>query len=41
MYSGSPFGRVVALDATTGKEKGVLALPQGEQTAARGIACSQ
>ena len=38
MYFGSPFGRVVALDATTGKEKWVLVLPQGEQTAARGIA---
>lgn len=38
MYFGSPFGRVVALDATTGKEKWVLVLPRDEQTAPRGLA---
>ena len=38
MYFGSPFGRVVALDATTGREKWVLPLSRNEQTAPRGIA---
>lgn len=38
MYFGSPFGRVVALDATTGKELWVHELPPYEQTAPRGLA---
>lgn len=38
MYFGSPFGRVVALDATTGKELWVHQLPGYEQTAPRGLA---
>jgi quinoprotein glucose dehydrogenase len=38
MYFGSPFGRVVALDATTGKELWALKLRKYEQTAPRGIA---
>lgn len=38
MYFGSPFGRVVALDATTGKELWVLPLKKYEQIAPRGLA---
>jgi quinoprotein glucose dehydrogenase len=37
MFLGTPFNRVVALDATTGKEKWVRVLPNNEQTAPRGI----
>jgi quinoprotein glucose dehydrogenase len=38
MYFGSPFGRVVALDATTGKELWTLPLRKYEQIAPRGLA---
>lgn len=38
MFFGSPFGRVVALDAATGREKWALVLPKDEQTAPRGLA---
>jgi quinoprotein glucose dehydrogenase len=37
MYLGTPFGRVVALDPVTGKEKWVLPLPTNEQTTPRGL----
>jgi quinoprotein glucose dehydrogenase len=38
MYFGTPFGRIVALDATTGRELWVLPLPDNEQPALRGLA---
>jgi quinoprotein glucose dehydrogenase len=38
MYLGSPYGRIVALDATTGKELWVYKLPGNTRPASRGIA---
>lgn len=38
MFFATPFGRVVALDATSGKEKWTKELPRGEQAATRGLA---
>jgi quinoprotein glucose dehydrogenase len=38
MYFGTPYGRVVALDATTGKEIWIYQLPEGERPSVRGIA---
>ncbi len=39
MYLGSPYGKIVALDATTGKELWVYHLPGNTRPASRGIAC--
>ncbi|HYS45977.1 MAG TPA: PQQ-binding-like beta-propeller repeat protein, partial [Rhizomicrobium sp.] len=38
MYLGSPYGKIVALDATTGKELWVYSLPGNSRPAPRGIA---
>src|SRR5438552_2773298 len=38
MYLGSPYGRIVALDATTGKELWVYKLPGNTRPAPRGMA---
>jgi quinoprotein glucose dehydrogenase len=38
MYVSTPYGRVVALDADTGKELWAYALPQGHQPPQRGLA---
>ena len=38
MYLGSPYGAVIALDATTGAEKWRFQLPNNEIPAKRGIA---
>ena len=38
MYLGSPYGRIVALDATTGEELWVYKLPGNTRPASRGIA---
>src|SRR5262249_61058560 len=38
MYLGVPYGRVVALDADSGKELWVYELPPGNQPATRGLA---
>ncbi len=38
MYLSTPYRRVVALDATTGKEKWVFALPGNDQASTRGVA---
>ena len=38
LYLGTPYGRVVALDATTGKEVWAYALPDGDQPPFRGLA---
>ncbi len=38
MYLGSPYGKIVALDATTGKELWVYQLPGNTRPASRGIA---
>src|SRR3984957_20087437 len=38
MYLGSPYGKIVALDATTGKELWVYQLPDNTRPASRGIA---
>lgn len=37
MYIGSPFNRVVALDATTGKEKWAFDLPDNDAPSVRGV----
>lgn len=37
MYVGTPYGRLVALDATTGKQIWAYQLPQGDQPALRGV----
>ena len=37
MYIGSPFSRVIALDATTGKEKWVFEVPNNESPSVRGV----
>lgn len=37
MYLGTPFGRVVALDPVTGKERWSMSLPPREQTSPRGV----
>jgi len=37
MYVSTPYGRVVALDAETGKERWAYAVPDGDQPAARGV----
>jgi quinoprotein glucose dehydrogenase len=37
MYLGSPYGRILALDATTGKEKWVFELPDTDTPSIRGI----
>jgi quinoprotein glucose dehydrogenase len=37
MYVGSPYGRIVALDATSGKELWVYKLPDNDRPAPRGI----
>jgi quinoprotein glucose dehydrogenase len=38
MYLGTPYGRVVALDATSGKQVWVYEMPQGDQPPYRGLA---
>ena len=38
MYLGVPYGRVVALDADSGKELGIYTLPKGNQPPTRGLA---
>ncbi len=38
LYLGTPYGRVVALDATTGKQVWVYELPKGDQPPYRGLA---
>ena len=38
MYLGSPYGRIVALDATTGKELWVYKMPGNQRPAPRGMA---
>ena len=38
MYLGSPYGRIVALDATTGKELWVYKMPGNTRPAPRGMA---
>jgi quinoprotein glucose dehydrogenase len=37
MYVSTPYGRVVALDAETGKERWAYDVPNGDQPAARGV----
>jgi quinoprotein glucose dehydrogenase len=37
MYLGSPYGRVIALDAVTGRQKWVFELPGGDIPSARGV----
>jgi quinoprotein glucose dehydrogenase len=37
MYVSTPYGRVVALDAETGKERWAYAVPDGDQPATRGV----
>src|ERR1700722_15429046 len=37
MYVSAPYGRVVALDAETGKERWAYDVPNGDQPAARGV----
>lgn len=37
MYVSTPYGRVVALDAQTGKERWAYEVPAGDQPAARGV----
>ena len=37
MYVSTPYGRVVALDAESGKERWAYAVPQGDQPATRGV----
>jgi quinoprotein glucose dehydrogenase len=38
MYVSTPYGRVVALDAQTGKERWAYEVPNGDQPATRGVA---
>lgn len=38
LYLGTPYGRVVALDSTTGKEAWAYQLPAGDQPSVRGLA---
>jgi quinoprotein glucose dehydrogenase len=40
MYLGSPYGRILSLDAATGKEKWVFELPDNDTPTARGISYS-
>ncbi len=37
MYLGTPYGRVVALEAATGKEKWVFEIPDGDTPSVRGV----
>jgi len=37
MYFPTPFGRIVALDATTGLEKWVFVIPEGDRPSLRGV----
>ncbi|RAK60657.1 pyrroloquinoline quinone-dependent dehydrogenase [Phenylobacterium hankyongense] len=37
MYLGTPYGRIVALDSATGKEKWVFELPNGDVPSIRGV----
>src|SRR6202012_1222270 len=37
MYVDSPYGQIIALEATTGKEKGKFTLPNADTPAKRGL----
>jgi quinoprotein glucose dehydrogenase len=39
MYVSTPYGRVVALDAETGRERWAYDVPNGDQPATRGVSC--